>query len=446
MNANLPGEMVLSREYDALAPGEKTVLGLSLLDEAVRKGACDLHLHTQASDGADSPARVVQRAMENRLRCFSITDHDSIEGVQDALRVLSKLSSIGMTCPGFIPGVELSVQEEREVHILGYFPLGGYEKMESFILTQRKRRNDRNIELCRLLTAHGMPISIEELRAEGGSVVGRLHAANVLTRKGYIGSSKEAFSDWIGYGKPCYAPRVKPSAKEAIGCILAAGGVPVVAHPYIYEWTSGTGSVSTLLLRRLSELKSDGLLGVEAFHGEADFAEKIETEAAANTLDLICTAGSDCHGDNKPGVSMYDGSARFYHENDVACVAGILEREGKIFAVRKTVGLIGDAWTLPGGRKMPGKSGEESLIEILKESLCIDASIEGHYATVVQDTPAQRTTLIVYRCAWNGLPHANARNLPADSYGFFRLGELSGMDLMQPDAAVIDRLREMSFL
>ncbi len=446
MNANLQGEPYRSREYDSLAVGEKTLLGLSILDEAIRKGACDLHLHTQASDGADSPARVVQKAMENRLRCFSVTDHDSIEGVQDVLRVLSKLSSIGMTCPEFIPGVELSVQEEREVHILGYFPLGGYEKMENFILTQRKRRNDRNIELCRLLTAHGMPISIEELRAEGGSVVGRLHAANVLTRKGYIGSTKEAFSDWIGYGKPCYAPRVKPSAREAIGCILAAGGVPVVAHPYLYDWTSGTARVSKLLLRRLSDLKSDGLLGVEAFHGEADFAEKIETQAAARTLDLICTAGSDCHGDNKPGLSMYDGSVRFYHENDVVCVAGILEEDGKIFAVRKKTGLFSDSWVLPGGRKMPGKSGEESLIEILKESLCINISIEGHYATIVQDTPAQRTTLIVYRCGQSGGVPAESRTMPEGSYGFFHLAELSGMDLMQPDAAVIDQMREMSFL
>ena len=124
-----------------------------------------------------------------------------------------------------------------------------------------------------------------------------------------FGSTKEAFSNWIGYGKPCYAPRVKPTAREAIQCILEAGGIPVVAHPYLYGWTSVTKEVYLVLLQRLSQLKADGMLGVEAFHGEASFAQKIETQACAETLDLICTAGSDYHGDNKPGLSMYDGSS-----------------------------------------------------------------------------------------------------------------------------------------
>jgi len=435
----------LPKELDHLAAEEKIVLGASFIAETVRKGGCDLHLHTQASDGADSAARVVQKTMENKLQCFSITDHDSIEGVQDVFRILYKLKAIGMSCPAFIPGIEISVQEEREVHILGYFPFGGYEKMESFILTQRERRNDRNIELCKLLTYHAMPITIEELRAEGGSVVGRLHAANVLTRKGYIGSVKEAFNSWIGYGKPCYAARVKPTAKEAIDSILEAGGVPVVAHPYLYEWTSGSREVASLLLQRLSKLKADGLLGVEAFHGEASMAQKIEIEAAAKTLDLICTAGSDYHGDNKPGLSMYDGSYKFFHENDLIFIAAILEQDGRIFAVKKTSGLNNGKWYLPSSRKPSDKNSKVFLAQIMKESWGIDVAVQEHYTTIVHDTPHQRVTLIAYRCDFN-------RELVAEKYemtennGFFSLGVLSKMDLMYPDAVVIDKLREISFL
>jgi predicted metal-dependent phosphoesterase TrpH/ADP-ribose pyrophosphatase YjhB (NUDIX family) len=433
------------KEFEHLGTAEKTILGTAVIDEAVKRGGCDLHLHTQASDGADSAARVVQKVMENKLYCFSITDHDSIEGVQDVIKILHKLKYIGMLCPRFIPGVELSVQEERELHILGYFPFGGYEKMEEFIRTQRKRRNDRNVELCRLLTEHGMPITIDELRAEGGAVVGRLHAANVLTRKGYLGSTKEAFNNWIGDGKPCYASRVKPSAKEAIESILAAGGVPVAAHPYLYEWTSGTKEVSDTLLIRLSQLKSEGLLGVEAFHGEASFAQKIEIEAAAYTLDLICTAGSDYHGDNKPGLSMYNGSHHFFHENDTVYIAAVIEAEGKIFAVRKTSGLNIGKWYLPGGRKSSGKSGKDCLSEIMKESWGIEATIKEHYTTIVHETVQQRITLITYRCDCPAVV-LEEKCRDAGQYGLFSLGTLSGMDLMSPDAGIIDKLREMTFL
>jgi len=435
----------LTEELDHLSAQEKTILGASWIEEAVRKGGCDLHLHTQASDGADSAALVVQRVIENRLLCFSVTDHDSIEGVKDVIRILYKLKTIGMTCPAFIPGIELSVQEECEIHILGYFPFGGFKKMESFLLTQRERRDDRNIELCRLLTKNRMPITIEELRAEGGPVVGRLHAANVLARKGYISSVKEAFSDWIGYGKPCYAPRVKPSAKEAIECILSAGGIPVVAHPYLYEWTSGSKQVSSILLQRLSKLKADGLLGVEAFHGEASPAQQIEIEAAAKTLELICTAGSDYHGDNKPGLSMYSGTKSFFRENDTILLAAILETDGLIFAAKKTDGLNSGKWYLPSGRKPSDKTGEIFLRDIMKERWGIDVAVMEHYATTVYDAPRQRVTLIAYRCGFDR-ELAIKKCETAEDCGLFPLGVLSGMDLMLPDAVVIDKLREISFL
>lgn len=435
----------LSKELDQLTIKQKQILGASLIEEAVRKGGCDLHIHTHASDGSDSAAMVVQKVFENKLNCFSVTDHDSIQGVSDVIEILYKLKSMGMICPRFIPGIEISVQEEREVHILGYFPFGGYEQIESFLITQRDRRNDRNQELCELLTAHGMPISIEELKAEGGSVVGRLHAANILMRKGYIGSVKEAFNDWIGYGKPCYAKRLKPTAKEAIKYILDAGGIPVVAHPFLYGWASGSKQVSALLLERLSKLKDDGLLGVEAFHGEASGAQKIETAAAAKTLDLICTAGSDYHGGNKTGVSMYEGTIKFFNENDIVIIVAILELDGKIFAVRKTSGINCGKWYLPSGIKSKDRNVKDFLKDMMQAIWGIEVLVLDHYLTTVQDSIRQSTTLITYRCDFNRKDLID-KCAGQKNFGFFPLGTLSGMDLMLPDAIVIDQLREISFL
>lgn len=435
----------LSKETDKLTVEQKIKLGVSLIEETIKKGGCDLHLHTQASDGAENAARIVQKAMENKLLCFSVTDHDSISGVGDVIRILYKLKSIGMNCPRFVPGIELSVQEESEVHILGYFPFGGYEKMEEFLSVQRERRNSRNIEMCRLLTEQGMPVSIEELKAEGGEVVGRLHAANVLMRKGMVGSAKEAFTEWLSEGRPCYAPRSRSTSKDTIDWITDAGGIPVVAHPYLYGWTSGSKFVSPLLLEKLNELKGFGLLGVEAFHGEASYAQKLECEAAAKTLDLFCTAGSDYHGNSKPGVSMYDGSVKFFHENDTVYIAGIVESDNKLMVVRKTQGLNAGKWHLPSGRKPADKDAKEFLKEIMQQMWRISVSVKEHYITTIYDNVHQRVTLITYICDFNK-EKVIARCEDDDNLGFLSLGVLTGMNLLLPDAAVIDKMREISFV
>lgn len=433
----------LSKETDQLTAIQKTTLGSDMLAGFVKKGGCDLHIHTQASDGADSPARVVQKVIENKLLCFSITDHDSIEGVQDVLRILYKLKSIGMQCPKFVPGIELSVQEEREIHMLGYFPLGGYEKMESFLTVQRDRRMARNEEMCELLTANGMPVSIEELKAEGGAVVGRLHAANIMVRKGFSGNVKEAFNRWLGYGKPCYAKRIKPTAREAIRCILDAGGIPVVAHPYLYDWTSGTGEVSELLLKKLFILKSYGLSGVEAFHGEATHLQRLEIQGAAATAELFCTAGSDYHGDNKRGLLMYQGSTKFFHDNDAVIFAAIIESEDKICVVKQNTGFQAGKWMLPGVARQPGKDAKQQVVETLKKKWGLDVQMKDHYLTVVQESESRRVTLAAFRCTQNGKDGVGLFK-QTEEIGFFTPGSLSEMDVMPADAAILDHLRQLS--
>ncbi len=431
-----------SQEIDQLTNKQKTTLGITLINDVVTKGGCDLHIHTHASDGADSSARVVQKAIENKLSCFSVTDHDSTEGVSDVIRILHKLRLIGIICPKFIPGIELSIEEEKEVHILGYFPFGGYEKTEAFLRTQRDSRNKRNIEMCELLTSQGMPISIEELQAEGGRVVGRLHTANILVRKGYVGSVKEAFKEILGDEKACYVRRDKPTAKEAIDCILDAGGIPVVAHPYLYGWTGGQRQVSKVLLAKLEKLKVDGLLGVEAFHGEASFAQQIESQAAARTLDLFCTAGSDYHGDNKKNVRMYDNLTRFYHKNDIVFVAAIIEEQDGFFAMKKTAGLNEGKWYLPSARIFSSKKCPDFLIASMQTILGLKINIKRHYNTIITDEIHQRVTLITFICKCD---NNELKSFIGDSQvkGLFSLAKLCEMEMMTPDAMVIDSLREI---
>lgn len=437
-----------SKEMDQLTNKEKTLLGTALIQDVVISGGCDLHIHTHASDGADSSARIVQKAIENKLKCFSVTDHDSIEGVMDVIRILHKLRTIGIICPKFIPGVELSVHDdcednnEKEVHILGYFPFGGIENIESFLVAQRNRRNERNANMCELLVKNGFNVTIDELRAEGGSVVGRLHAANIMVRKGYVGSVKEAFREWLGNGKSCYASRIKPTAKEAIECIMSNGGVSVVAHPYLYGWTSGKNEVSSLLINRLLFLKKQGLCGVESFHGEALTNQKLESFAATKTIGLLTTAGSDYHGDNKKGLKMYDGDMKFINSNEIVHISAIIEIEGKFLAIKKLAGLNEGKWCFPGGRKTGMEDNETFLEKTLIAGTGLKIYNIKHYATFFNDINAQKAIYVYYKCECD-------KNLlekilsKIESQNLFSLNELSLLPLMTSDAICVDKLREI---
>lgn len=301
----------------------------------VETGGCDLHLHTHFSDGADSVVSLVQKVMANRLKCFAVTDHDSIDAVPEIFSLLDRLGELGFDRPAFIPGIEISAEydfagQSTEIHILGYFPSGGYEEMSSFVQEQRKKRDERNSEMCRRLTEMGMPVTMEEMKAEGRRSVGRLHAANILMRKGYLSSVKEGFDTLFGYGKPCYVRRDKPGAKEAVRNIKDAGGMAVIAHPYLYKWTgSEPGRVSCILAKAIDDLKHMGIEGVEAFHGEASQEQREETYAVSLALGLLPTAGSDYHGENKSGVRMYDGETHFIEDDTCSESALLLEKEDR---------------------------------------------------------------------------------------------------------------------
>ncbi len=298
--------------------GKRRAIAVRRIREVVAAGACDLHLHTTASDGTTTPEVLVDEVIANGLRAFSVTDHDTLAALP---AVEAALATKGPDAPILIPGVELSVDYEIrpgrkvEVHVLGYFPLGGIQAVQVWLQEQRQHRRARNRRMCEKLTALGMPITLAELEAEGAylrddpagaaldpgeSMVGRVQAANILVRKGYAADRNDAFARLLGVGRPAYAARVRPSLAAAIAFLAKHGGLSVLAHPHVYQWT---GCASGLWGRTLSgvlhELAAAGLAGVEAFHGEASAAARAEVLAAGLAAGLLITAGSDYHGDNK---------------------------------------------------------------------------------------------------------------------------------------------------
>ncbi|MFC5401839.1 PHP domain-containing protein [Cohnella soli] len=256
-------------------------------------GRADLHTHTTASDGLQSPEDNVRMAKEAGLAALAITDHDTIAGIDEALEAGEKYGIV------VVPGIELStVANGKDIHVLGY----GYRTDNAMWLQrlerQMKARDRRNAAILEMLTKLGMPVSADELtraattgdtsgsssKRKNGSV-GRPHIARAMVDKGYVSDIREAFDRWIGEDKPAYASEQRISPLEAISWIHEAGGTAIIAHPGLY---GDDGLVSSLL---------DGAAdGVEAYHSDHDHEEERRYAGWAEERGKIVTGGSDFHG------------------------------------------------------------------------------------------------------------------------------------------------------
>jgi len=243
----------------------------------------DLHTHSTASDGLNTPTENIILAKKAGLFALGITDHDSIAGIDEAIKagLEQKVEAI--------PGIEMStVDKGQDVHMLGYF-LNYQDKEFIRTLTEltrvRERRNEMMIER---LNEIGIPITIQEVTAKlrrEGAHVGRPHIAEVLIDKGIIKTMEEAFDLYLGREGKAYVnpPRILP--EESIEIIKQAGGVPILAHPGVYD-------DDELVVR----LIKNGLAGIEAFHPDHNQAGEKKYFDMANRYGIIATAGSDFHG------------------------------------------------------------------------------------------------------------------------------------------------------
>ena len=248
---------------------------------AERRSRVDLHLHTTASDGALAPAELVREAKARGLECIAITDHDSTNGIEEAL------AEGAVQGVQVIPGIEMSTDIPRaEVHILGYFLDYRDDGFQKTLQQLRDGRRDRAEKIVAKLGEMGMLVPWDRvLEVAGRGSVGRPHIAQVMVEMGYVSSMVEAFADYIGRNAPAYVERYKLTPMEAVALIRGVNGLPVLAHP----------AEVVNLHRLLPDLMSAGLVGLEAYYGDYS-PEAVEgLLELADEHGLIPTGGTDFH-------------------------------------------------------------------------------------------------------------------------------------------------------
>jgi len=244
----------------------------------------DLHLHTTASDGACAPADLLARAAAAGVGTLSVTDHDTMAAVPDAVAVAA---SHGVEV---LPGIEITaVDDGRDVHILGYFLTPSPPGLDVFLTGQRGHRADRLRAMADRLSAQGVGVDVEALlaaRAVDGRSLGRPHLAAALLAAGHARSVQEAFDRWLGDGRAAWVERQGETPERVVLAIADAGGVASLAHP-------GLGR-DRRLLGRLAEV---GLDALEVYHSQHDEPTRRRLLGQARSLNLAITGGSDFHGD-----------------------------------------------------------------------------------------------------------------------------------------------------
>jgi predicted metal-dependent phosphoesterase TrpH len=242
-------------------------------------------------------------AFEKSLSLFSITDHDTFDGIPEGAAAATKL---GME---FLPGIELSVDLEEKgltAHLLGYFPgidipellnsstlLG---KAISFVQGGRSRRNPRILEK---LADNGIYIEMDAVELiAGGDVVGRPHIAEVMLNAGYIVSMPEAFNRFLAKGKPAYVERDRLPVVRAIEIIVESGGLPVMAHPGYIEMDRET------LRDFFRRMKGHGLAGIETYYPTHTSSTTERLKSYAREFQLVVTGGTDYHGRNNEAAPL----------------------------------------------------------------------------------------------------------------------------------------------
>jgi hypothetical protein len=251
----------------------------------------DLHCHTTASDGILSPAALVTRGARLGLTVMAITDHDSTDGVPEALAAGNKCGIV------VIPGVEINSDVPgSEVHILGYYIDHADCGLNEVLHRQRAGRMDRARRMAELLTAMGAPVRFERiLELAGDGAVCRPHVARALVEAGYAGTFDEAFDRYIGRNAPAYVEHLKLSPAEACSLIRRADGLPVLAHPVYFD-RFGKMKSAFNLKGGLAELRTAGLAGIEVYYPGYDALAIEYLLSLARSHRLLVTGGTDFHG------------------------------------------------------------------------------------------------------------------------------------------------------
>jgi predicted metal-dependent phosphoesterase TrpH len=252
----------------------------------------DLHLHTTASDGTLTPSEIVILAGQKGLKTIAITDHDTTDGLKEAIQTGEK---IGLTV---IPGIELSTKYKgKSVDILGYF----IHEQKELLCTLKKLRNHR-INRSQLIINKfrklGINITLQDVQKYSkGDVIARPHIAKAIVDKGYAKEVQEVFDLYLADGKPCAVEKMNLTPEEGIDLIHKANGIAVLAHPVLIK--------SEELVEELMELSFDGIEVWHRLHSKEDIKRY---KQVAKRYNKVITGGSDYHNEeHQIGVFGFDG-------------------------------------------------------------------------------------------------------------------------------------------
>ncbi|MBL0884800.1 PHP domain-containing protein [Myceligenerans indicum] len=253
----------------------------------------DLHTHSTASDGTDTPAQVMKVAAAAGLTVVALTDHDTTAGWAEAAAA-ADLGGIAL-----VRGMEISAHalvggRPVGVHVLAYLHDPGHAGLRAELDRTRTSRATRAERMAGLL-AEDYPITWEDVLAqtEPGTTIGRPHLADALVAAGVVADRDEAFATMLRTGSRYYAPHYAPDAAEVVRLVREAGGVPVFAHP----GADGRGRI--VPDETIAELAAAGLAGLEVAHRDHEERTRQRLSALAEELGLLVTGSSDYHGRGK---------------------------------------------------------------------------------------------------------------------------------------------------
>jgi len=250
----------------------------------------DLHTHTNFSDGTDSPAQLINKALAAGISVIGLTDHDSVSGWQEAIAALRPGISL-------VPGAEISCQtlDGISVHILGLlFDSQNVELMKTMEET-RMNRHGRMAKIIARINEAGIDITMDDVLEQlaDGATLGRPHLADALVKKGVVASRDEAFTQMLHNKSKYYVSHYSPTPEAAIKLIKDAGGVSIIAHPM----ASHRGR--TISSETFGSLIKAGLDGIEVDHRDHSPEEKNQLIELARDNNLVMTGASDYHGNGK---------------------------------------------------------------------------------------------------------------------------------------------------
>ncbi|OIQ49753.1 Error-prone DNA polymerase [Pseudodesulfovibrio hydrargyri] len=268
----------------------------------------DLHAHTTVSDGTLTPTELVRLAKESGLDAIAVTDHDTFQGIHEALEAGEKFGI------EVIPGAELSLESPEGtgwIHVVAlWLPKQADELQKAFDWVIEGRAN-RNHEIVEKLRKLGVNITYEAVAARATGTIGRPHFAQELMALGVVSSMDEAFKVWVGDNGRAYVPKRKLTPEQALSILKDIGATSILAHPFALKLSY---KETEKAVRRLMDL---GLDGMEVFYSEHSEADTRAFGEMADRLGLLKSGGSDFHGTNKPDIRLGVGRGNLDIPNEL---------------------------------------------------------------------------------------------------------------------------------